>query len=160
MRPYSLLLPFAILACSPPRSEAPVANTTTAANEAPSADALAARAVVTHYFDLIAHRDYAAARLLWDNGGAASGGDAAAFARTFTPYATYEPTVGASTVVTSANGMEYVNVTTRVHVKRVDDGKEFDQQGPVMLRRPVSPGAGPNRAREWHIWGVDIRRPH
>ncbi|MDQ2893568.1 MAG: hypothetical protein M3R64_10845 [Pseudomonadota bacterium] len=125
-----------------------------------SASAREARAVAVHYFDLITQRDYAGARQLWGQAGGDSGGDAEAFAAIFAPYAVYKPTVGKPTDIHVADGMQYVNVGITVHAKLAKTGKILDQEGPVMLRRSIDPDSVDADARDWTIWGVDIRTSH
>ena len=124
-----------------------------------TAEAREAKAVVEHYYALIKQEKFAEARLLWDDDGAASGGDAKAFAATITPYSEYVPTIGDPTEVKTTAGKQYVGVAAKLHVKRRSNKAVADRDGAVLLRRAAV--ATPGAARpEWRIWSIDIRAHH
>lgn len=127
---------------------------------ATSRDAADAKALVERYYALIGKKNYAAARKLWGGDGAASGGNAAAFAATITPYSVYRPKVGDPTEIKVADGMQYVNVATTLHVQRRSNKAEADREGVVMLSRSTDPHDNTAGKRNWSIRGIDIRVHH
>jgi hypothetical protein len=138
---------------------APASSTATTA-PATSADALAAKHTVEQYFALVAQKKYAEARKNWDHDGADSGGDAAALAATYAIFTTYAATVGDPTEIKTVGPEQYVAVAVKVKVKEKRSGREYDREGPVLLRRQIAPKGGSTTPGAWRIWGVDIRRKH
>ncbi len=136
---------------------APAAPGMRGGEPATSASAAAAKALVEKYYALIKQKKYAAARKLWSDNGAASGGDAVAFAKTITPYLVYEPKVGAPTEIKVAGDMQYVNVAATLHVQRRSNKAVADRDGVVMLHRSIDPNDKNVGKRDWTIRGVDIR---
>ena len=169
MRRLLLLAALASAACAPRQPDGDANSAVAAPATKPgmrgpagpnSADATAARAVAERYFALVKEGDFASARKLWGHGGKDSGGDAAALAASFNAYSTYDATVEEPTDVHVTDGMQYVNVATKVQATRSSNGKAVELEGPVMLRRSIDPNAADADAREWTIWGVDIRAAH
>jgi hypothetical protein len=127
---------------------------------ATSPDALAAKRTVERYFALVVQKKYAEARKLWDHDGADSGGDAAALAKSYTVFTTYAPKVGDPTEIKTVGWEQYVAVAVKVQVKEKRSGREYEREGPVLLRRQVTRKTGATSPGLWHIWGIDIRRKH
>ncbi len=119
-----------------------------------------AKATVARYFDLIAQRDYAAARKLWGNGGADTRGTANQFAESFAQYAQYDPAVGEPTEIKTTGGKQYVLVQAKLHVVIKKSGRVSDREGVVMLSRSEDRQTGDPDKRDWRIWGVDLRESH
>ena len=171
MRRSILLVLLASAACSPnaDRGNAlAVANTATAATDPDlrhtesmnSPAAKQAKAVAAHYFALIEAGDFVAARKLWAQDGATSGGSAKDLAAFYANYSSYTAVVGAPTDVHVTGDKQYVNVAIKTHVTIAKSGKKIEQEGPLMLRRSIDPNAAGVQERDWQIWGVDIRVPH
>ncbi len=124
------------------------------------ADQQDAKATVAKYFDLIAHRDYDAARKLWGNGGADTRGTPVQFARSFTQYTRYDPSVGEPTEIKTTQGKQYILVQASLHVVMKGTGRISDREGVMMLSRSADRQNGNPDQRDWRIWGVDLREPH
>ena len=168
MRPLVVLAALATAACSSGSPDSGTAANQAASSRAPDADsrllepktspaARDARALVIRYYDLIKERKYADARKLWGHDGADAGGDTRAFAAAFARYSLYQPTVGEPTDIHVTGGEQYVNIAVKLRAKLKKGGRIVEQEGPVMLRRPVADESG---GRGWSIWGVDIRSAH
>lgn len=171
MRRAILFVLLASAACSPSTDQqatSAVANNATAAidpdlRHAESMNSPAARqakAVAAHYFALIEAGDFGAARKLWAQDGAASGGSAKDLAAFYANYSSYAAVVGVPTDVHVTDGRQYVNVAIRTRATIARSGKTIEQEGPLMLRRSIDPHAADGQERDWQIWGVDIRVPH
>ncbi|MFV0623687.1 MliC family protein [Sphingomonas sp. ac-8] len=144
-------------------SPAPVgapADAASATPAPPAADAdgktaEAARALVERYYALLGRGDYAAARALWRNGGAASGKSPAAFARGFAGYASYRAEVGAPGRIDSGAGQRYVTVPVTVRATR-KNGPPIVEQGEVTLHRAGDIDGATAEQRSWRIEKVDL----
>ena len=125
---------------------------------ATSPEASAAKQVAEQYFAHIKRKQFAVARQLWDNDGAASGGDAAALAASFDRFTRYEPSVGAPTAITIRDGMQYIAVGAKAKVTdTLRNGRTYMREGAILLRRRDTKAGAP---APWRIWGVDLREPH
>lgn len=156
----------AAAACSPgggnqPAAEpTPAAVATAAVIPASSPDAKAARDTVEQYFKLVRAKDYDGAYKLWADKGAATGGSAADFAKTFEAYSIYEPKTGEQTEIHVRDGKQFVLVTATLYVKNKRNGATADRSGTVMLRRSADRTVTDPDQRDWRIWGTDIRLRH
>ena len=125
-----------------------------------SPDALAAKRTVEQYFALIVRKKYAEARKIWDHDGADSGGDAAALAASYTVFTKYAPTVGDPTEIKTVGPQQYVAVAVKVQVREKRSGREYEREGPVLLRRQIVQKGDVTAPGPWRIWGTDIRAKH
>jgi hypothetical protein len=113
----------------------------------------AANAVQT-YYALIGERQYGEARRLWAAEGAASGMDAAAFAKTFERFSEYRAQIGAPGGIEGAGGSLFVEVPVVLY-GRLKTGAAFSSRGTAVLRRVNNvPGATAAQLR-WHIASID-----
>jgi hypothetical protein len=112
--------------------------------------------VVRTYYALIGRGDYAAARALWEDRGAASGMSAEAFAASFARYRDYRAEVGAPGRVDPGAGQRYVAVPVRVHGTLRDGGRPFNMEGSLILHRTVVDGATAEQ-KSWRIRESGVR---
>lgn len=141
----------------PPVSPADAAAGMRGPELASSPSAQEAKLVVQLYYTLIAQRRYAAARKLWGQGGAESGGDVAAFAKGFERYAAYASEVGEPTDIKSSDGKQYISVHVTVTAQRKGSTQISTIDGPILLRRASDPTEPDADKRDWRIWGADVR---
>jgi hypothetical protein len=172
---FIIMLAVAMAGCSPPSEPSnSAALNETADRQTPEPDAIAARMIVTRYFDHIANKRYADAYRLWGNNGADTRGSLDQFARSFGSFERYDVTVGEPTEIKTSAGQDYISVAASARVKLRTANTMSDRSGTVMLRRPASPetassstpltvngpvGAAGSKSEtgQWRIWGVDIR---
>lgn len=140
---------------SPIATPTEAATVTSSSAEVDGDTAEAAKALVERYYALLARGDHAAARALWRNGGAASGMDAAAFARSFAGYSGYRVTVGAPGRIEAGAGQRYVTVPVTIRGTR-KDGTPFIEQGEVTLHRAGDIDGATAEQRAWRIEKVDV----
>lgn len=132
----------------------PTALPSAAPVPAPSPDsAEAAAAVVRDHYALIAARNYAGARRLWEP---AASGAPDAFARDFARYAVYRATVGAPGRIDAGAGQRYVEVPVTVAARRVDGG-DVALAGSVILHRAADIDGATPAQRRWRIRSADLR---
>lgn len=120
---------------------------------APTADTLAAKQVAQRYFDLLRAGDHAGALALWSDDATGIADGVKAFAAASRARGRYEGKAGDPTETRDTDGMRYVLVEASARVTS-PKGKVSDEQGAVMLKRPVRGGA------PWRIWGIDVRPRH
>jgi hypothetical protein len=126
------------------------------ATQAPDQGRETAARLVHTYYDRIAKGDYAAARAMWDDGGAASGLTAAQFAERFGRYTDMKVEVGLAGRIDGGAGQRYVEVPVRVSGLVKDGGEPIDRQGVVTLHRTGDiEGATPTQQR-WRIAAAEI----
>jgi hypothetical protein len=114
--------------------------------------------VVQTYYALVAERRYEDAWRLWTQGGEGSGMTAEAFAKSFTPYESYNANIGAPGAIEGAAGSLYVSVPVQVYGRR-KSGEEVHLLGEATLRRVNDvPGSTPEQ-RKWHISRIELREP-
>lgn len=140
-----------------PQTQRPAAAPSPTAGDPGSAKAAAD--VTRRYFDAIARREYQAAWSLWGHGGAASGMDAAAFARSFARYRSYVAEIGTPTDQDAGAGQVYITIPVRV-TGTLRGGGQFAEQGPVILHR-VNDGIKTPSPDDhaWRIARADLKRP-
>lgn len=142
-----------------PTRPTPVKSLTPAPSPAATVadDAQAAAAVVRHYFDLIAARDYAAAWRLWDDGGEASGMTDRQFADSFARYASYRAKVGAPGRIDAGAGQRYVEVPVQVSGELADRSGPFAMAGSLTLHRAGDIDGATAEQRRWRIRDSGLR---
>jgi hypothetical protein len=112
--------------------------------------------VVQTYYALVAEGRYDDAWRLWTQGGKGSGMSAEAFAKSFTPYESYNANIGAPGVIEGAAGSLYVSVPVQIYGRR-KSGEEVHELGKATLRRVNDvPGSTPEQ-RQWHIFQIDLQ---
>lgn len=116
-----------------------------------------AKHTVEKYFALIRRNRFSEARLLWDHGGADSGGNAAALAASFNRFTKFTATVGDPTAIKINDNTQYIAVSTKADVTDRRTGRTYKREGTVMLRRHVDHA---KRWGKWRIWGMDLREKH
>lgn len=122
-----------------------------------SNDRQAARDVVTRYYASIAHKDYATARTLWDDDGAASGMSDTAFAASFDRYATYRAEIGAPGRLDTGAGQRHVAIPVRVTGTLAAGGGPFVIEGPLILHRTADIDGATPAQRSWRISDSGLR---
>ena len=120
---------------------------------APTADALAAKQVVAHYFDLMRAEDFAQAWALWSDGPPPAAGELKAFVAASRAQGRFDGRAGDPSGVRDDAGTRYVLVEASARAT-APNGRVTEQAGVVMLKRPVDDGA------TWRIWGIDVRPRH
>lgn len=128
-------------------ASAPVAGATEKVAEPGAAEAAA---VVRRYLALIADRDFATARSLWDRGGAASGMSEADFAASFARYRSFKGEVGEPGRIDAGAGQRYITVPVRV-TGTLKNGDPFTLAGPITLHRTGPVDGATEQQRQWHI---------
>lgn len=119
-------------------------------------DIASARDVLRRYYAAIGAREFAQARALWSNGGAASGQTLEEFAAGFAQTANVRVLVGTPDRVEGAAGSRYIRVpATILATTMAGDSQRFD--GTYTLRRSVVDGATAEQ-RAWRIYSADIVR--
>lgn len=106
--------------------------------------------VLQRFGALLEERKFAEARMLWSDGGKASGLTAAEFAAAYDKYAEIHSEVGAPGDAEGAAGSIYVEIPFRLYGK-LTNGKPFNLIGPVTLRRVNDVDGSTAAQREWHI---------
>ncbi|KIQ71340.1 hypothetical protein [Wenxinia marina] len=118
----------------------------------PDLDAWTARTAVEDYFAAIDAGGYAAAWAMWDDGGAASGQTAAAFAEGFDETGAVAVFTGPLLSMEGAAGSIYANVPVRIEAE-LKDGTAQHFAGTFVMRRANGvPGADPG----WRISAADV----
>lgn len=119
-------------------------------------DIASARDVVRRYYAAIGAREFAQARALWSNGGAASGQTLEEFAAGFAQTASVRVLVGTPDRVEGAAGSRYIRLpATVLATTTAGDSQRFD--GTYTLRRSVVDGATAEQ-RAWRIYSADLVR--
>ena len=119
-------------------------------------DIASARDVLRRYYAAIGAREFAQARALWSNGGAASGQTLDEFAAGFAQTASVRVLVGTPDRVEGAAGSRYIRVpATILATTTAGDSQRFD--GTYTLRRSVVDGATAEQ-RAWRIYSADLVR--
>ena len=131
----------------------------TPVSEAPFApdSAQGAANVVQTYYALLGEGKYAKARLLWENVGMASGGDAEAFAAQFARYSEYHANVGAPGDVDAGAGQRYVKVPVQVYARLKQGARPEYQIGSVTLHRTGDIDGATVEQKSWHIRSIDLK---
>ena len=131
----------------------------TPVSEAPfTADsAQGAANVVQTYYALIGEGKYAQARLLWENGGMASGASVDAFAARFTRYSEYHANIGAPGDVDAGAGQRYVTVPVQISARLKQGARPEYQIGSVTLHRTADIDGATAEQKSWHIRSIDLK---
>ncbi|MEO9130185.1 MAG: hypothetical protein ABI240_03145 [Sphingomonas sp.] len=135
-----------------------LADDRTPVSEAPFTpdSAQGAADVVQTYYALIGEGKYARARLLWENGGMASGANPDAFAARFAPYSEYRANIGAPGDVDAGAGQRYVTVPVQI-AARLKSGAAQYQIGSVTLHRTADIDGATAAQKSWHIRSIDLK---
>lgn len=112
--------------------------------------------VVQIYYASLGAKDYPAAWKLWNNGGAASGMSADAFAKSFDQYDSYNANIGAPGQIEGAAGSLYVEVPVQVYGRR-KDGREVHMLGSATLRRANDVPGSTAEQRSWRIEKITLQ---
>ena len=107
--------------------------------------------VVQTYFALIEAGKYRQAWKLWDDGGAASGMSADAFAASFAKYRDYHANIGAPGRIDAGAGQRHVTVPVQVYGQLKEGGKPFALRGDVTLHRTANIDGATPEQKTWHI---------
>jgi hypothetical protein len=110
----------------------------------------AAGQVVQRYGGLLEQRKFSEARLLWSNGGQASGLSPAEFNEMFSKYGTIHSEVGRPDNMEGAAGSSYITVPFRLF-GTLKSGGRFNLVGPLALRRVNDVPGSSEEQRHWHI---------
>ncbi|WP_084579687.1 hypothetical protein [Sphingomonas azotifigens] len=121
--------------------------------------AAAAKAQVDAYYAKIAAGDFAAARAMWDQDGAASGGSAEDLKGAYAVYRSYTAQAETPTHIETREGIDYVIVTVAAKAE-TKSGATRELKGMVYLRRPAAPADAAKGQGGWKIWAVDVRPHH
>lgn len=113
--------------------------------------------VVQTYYALIGAGKYHQAWSLWDNGGAASGMSAAAFAASFDKYAAYHANVGAPGRIDAGAGQRYVTVPVQAY-GTLTNGSAFNLRGDVTLHRAGDIDGATAAQKAWHINTTNLKQ--
>ena len=113
--------------------------------------------VVQTYYALLGEAKYARARLLWENGGMASGGNADAFAAQFARYSEYHANVGAPGDVDAGAGQRYVTVPVQIYARLKRGARPEYQIGSVTLHRTADIDGATVEQKSWHIRSIDLK---
>lgn len=154
--PLLMALGLALAGCGAQQQPGDNAAANVAELAAPSPDALAAKAQVERYFQLIAARNFEEAYKLWEPEGA-SRSSPAALAGEYAHYKQYDVTVGDPTEIKAAGNFAYIIVGARAETQRVSGGSVRTLDGRVHLKRAIPQGEA--KPGPWLIWAVDIRKP-
>lgn len=112
-------------------------------------------AVVRDYYAALAAGDFARARALWSEGGAASGHSAQELAAQYAGTAALTVDTGAPGRVDPAAGSRYIKVPVNI-TRTLADGGVQRSTGIVALRRSVVDGASAEQ-RAWRIAWAELR---
>jgi hypothetical protein len=126
------------------------------ATQAPDQGRETASRLVRAYYDRIARGDYAGARAMWDDGGAASGLTAEQFAERFGRYTDMQVEVGMAGRIDGGAGQRYVEVPVRVSGRAKDGGDAIDRQGVVTLHRTGDIEGATPQQQQWRIAAAEI----
>ena len=113
--------------------------------------------VVQTYYALIGEGKYAGARLLWENGGVASGANADAFAARFARYSEYHANIGAPGDVDAGAGQRYVTVPVQISARLKKGAVAEYQIGSVTLHRTADIDGATAEQKSWHIRSIDLK---
>jgi hypothetical protein len=113
--------------------------------------------VVQSYYALIGEGKYVQARLLWENGGMASGGSADAFAAQFARYSEYHANIGAPGDVDAGAGQRYVTVPVQIYARLKQGARPDYQIGSVTLHRTADIDGATAEQKSWHIRSIDLK---
>lgn len=130
------------------------------AESSASPAAAAAKAQVDAYYAKIAAGDFAAARAMWDQDGAASGGSAEDLQRAYAAYRSYTAQAETPTHIETREGVDYVIVTVAAKAVTKSGGATRELKGMVYLRRPATAADAAKGRGAWKIWAVDVRPRH
>lgn len=103
-----------------------------------------------HFGLLLEQREFADARVLWSDGGRASGLTEAEFIAAYDKYGEIHSEVGAPGHPEGAAGSIYIEVPFRLY-GTLKDGKPFNLVGPITLRRVNDVDVSTGEQRQWHI---------
>jgi len=146
---------------TPPAPGTPggLADDRTPVSEAPFTpdSAQGAANVVQTYYALIGEGKYARARLLWENGGMASGSNPAAFAVRFARYSEYHANIGAPGDVDAGAGQRYVTVPVQIYARLKQGARPDYQIGSVTLHRTADIDGATAEQKSWHIRSIDLK---
>jgi hypothetical protein len=113
--------------------------------------------VVQTYFALIEEGKYRKAWALWDDGGKASGMDAAAFAASFARYSEYHAQIGAPGEVDAGAGQRYVTVPVQLYGRLKAGAAPFHARGDVTLHRVGDIDGASAAQKTWHIRTISAK---
>ena len=105
---------------------------------------------------LLEQRRFAEARMLWSDGGKASGLSEAEFVAAYEKYAEIHSEVGAPGRMEGAAGSSYVDIPFRLY-GTLKGGKAFNLVGPVTLRRVNDVPGSTEEQRRWHIYRSGLK---
>jgi hypothetical protein len=112
--------------------------------------------VLQRFGGLLEQRKFAEARLLWSDGGKASGLSEAEFVAAYDKYAEIHSEVGAPGQMEGAAGSAYVEIPFRLYGK-LKTGGAFNLVGPVTLRRVNDVPGSTEEQRRWHIYQSGLK---
>lgn len=112
--------------------------------------------VLQRFGGLLEQRRFAEARMLWSDGGKASGLSEAEFVAAYEKYAEIYSEVGAPRRMEGAAGSSYVDIPFRLY-GTLKGGKAFNLVGPVTLRRVNDVPGSTEEQRRWHIYRSGLK---
>ena len=112
--------------------------------------------VLQRFGGLLEQRRFAEARMLWSDGGKASGLSEAEFVAAYEKYAEIHSEVGAPGRMEGAAGSSYVDIPFRLY-GTLKGGKAFNLVGPVTLRRVNDVPGSTEEQRRWHIYRSGLK---
>jgi hypothetical protein len=128
----------------------PAAHTPVSEGAIDSKSAQGARHVLQRFGAFLEQRDFADARMLWSDGGTASGLTEKEFIAAYNRYAEIHSNVGAPGQPQGSAGSIYIDIPFRLY-GTLKDGKSFNLVGPITLRRVNDVDGSTEEQRQWHI---------
>ena len=113
--------------------------------------------VVQTYYALISEGKYTRAWSLWEDGGMASGGNAAALAAQFARYSEYHANIGAPGDVDAGAGQRYVTVPVQIYARLKQGARPEYQIGYVTVHRTADIDGATAEQKSWHIRSIDLK---
>ena len=112
--------------------------------------------VLQRFGGLLEQRRFAEARMLWSDGGKASGLSEPEFVAAYDKYAEIHSEVGAPGQMEGAAGSAYVDIPFRLYGK-LKAGGTFNMVGPITLRRVNDVPGSTQEQRRWHIYRSGLK---
>lgn len=137
---------------APPLSPRPQPTATTA----PDRERETATRMVRAYYARVARGDYAGARAMWDDGGAASGLSAEAFAERFGRIRDMRVDVELAGRIDGGAGQRYVEVPVRVSGRPADGDAVIERRGIVTLHRTGDIEGANAAQQQWRIASAEV----
>ena len=112
--------------------------------------------VLQRYAGLLEQKKFAEARMLWSDGGKASGLTEKEFVNAYSKYRVIHSEIGAPGEMEGAAGSSYVEIPLRLY-GTLNTGKPFNLVGTVALRRVNDVPGSSAEERQWHVYTSDLK---